>query len=119
MGRKTEERKEYIKESDIIKEILSSTRGNTHDRSDAPGALFGLLSTALPGQQELEETTPLHYIAHCPVGEIAIDGKYDHLSRLQVTDHLFEAFLAEVIDLHQDGRLNRWYIQQDSKTWKD
>ena len=39
--------------------------------------------------------------------------------RIQVTDHLFEAFLEEVIDLHQDGEINRWFIRQDSKTWKD
>ena len=37
---------------------------------------------------------------------------------LQVTDHLFEASLEEVVDLHQDGSINRWFIRQDSKTWK-
>ena len=39
--------------------------------------------------------------------------------RLQVTDHLFQASLGEVVDLHRDGELNHWVIQQDSKIWKD
>ncbi len=41
------------------------------------------------------------------------------IGRMLPAFHLFEAFLEKVIDLHQDGRLNRWYIQQDSETWKD
>ena len=39
--------------------------------------------------------------------------------RIQVTGQLFEASLEEVIDLDQDGEINRWFIRQDSKTWKD
>lgn len=49
--------------------------------------------------------------------------KYENLPsflspQVQVTDHSFEAWMEEVIDLHQDGEINRWYIRQDSRTWK-
>ena len=37
---------------------------------------------------------------------------------LQATDYLFEAWAEEVVDLHGDGKINRWVIRQDSKTWK-
>ncbi len=37
---------------------------------------------------------------------------------LQATDYLFEAWVEEVVDLHDDGKINRWVIRQDSKTWK-
>lgn len=37
---------------------------------------------------------------------------------LQATDYLFEAWVEEVVDLHEDGQINRWAIRQDSKTWK-
>ena len=39
--------------------------------------------------------------------------------QLQATDRLFEAAIEEVVDLHQDGGLDRWHIRQDSKTWKE
>ena len=39
--------------------------------------------------------------------------------KIQVTDHLFEASLEEVIDLDEDGKISRWVIREDSKTWKD
>lgn len=38
---------------------------------------------------------------------------------LQVTDRLFEASLEEVVDLDEDGRISRWVIAQDGRTWKD
>ena len=39
--------------------------------------------------------------------------------RLQITDSLFEVSIEEKRDVDRDGRLNRWHIRQDSKTWKD
>lgn len=39
--------------------------------------------------------------------------------RLQVTDHLFEASLEEVVDLNGDGKVSRWIIRQDSRLWKE
>jgi len=39
--------------------------------------------------------------------------------QIQVTDHLFEAALEEVVDLDEDGKISRWLIRQDSRTWKD
>jgi len=38
---------------------------------------------------------------------------------LQITDSLFEVSMEEKRDVDRDGRLNRWHIRQDSKTWKD
>ncbi len=38
---------------------------------------------------------------------------------IQVTDHLFEASLEEVIDLDEDGQISRWVIAQDGRTWKN
>ena len=38
---------------------------------------------------------------------------------IQVTDHMFEAGLEEVVDLDEDGRISRWVIRQDSRIWKD
>jgi len=38
---------------------------------------------------------------------------------VQVTDHLFEASLEEVIDLDEDGEISRWSIAQDGRTWQD
>ena len=38
--------------------------------------------------------------------------------QLQVTDHLFEAWLEEVVDLHGDGEIDCWHIRQDSRSWK-
>ena len=37
---------------------------------------------------------------------------------LQVTEHGFEAWTEEVEDLHGDGKLSRWVIASDSRTWK-
>ena len=37
---------------------------------------------------------------------------------LEVTQYQFEAWAEEVVDLHEDGQINRWVIRQDSKTWK-
>lgn len=39
--------------------------------------------------------------------------------RIQVTDHAYEASIAELTDHDADGRLNRWLICQDSRVWKD
>lgn len=38
---------------------------------------------------------------------------------VQVTDRHFEASLEEVIDLDGDGKISRWVIAQDGRTWKD
>ncbi len=37
---------------------------------------------------------------------------------LSIGDYGFEAWLEEVIDLHEDGQISRWVIRQDSQTLK-
>ena len=37
---------------------------------------------------------------------------------LKATDYMYEAWLEEVVDLHDDGVIHRWAIRQDSMTWK-
>ncbi len=38
---------------------------------------------------------------------------------IRATDRWFEAYLEEVEDLDRDGEIDRWYIRQDSRTWKE
>lgn len=37
---------------------------------------------------------------------------------LQATDHLYEAWVEEVEDLHGDGAISTWVITSDSRVWK-
>ena len=38
---------------------------------------------------------------------------------IEIGEHFFQAALEEVVDLHQDGKINRWLIRQDSRLWKE
>ena len=38
---------------------------------------------------------------------------------MTATDRWFEAYVEEVEDLDGDGEIDRWYVRQDSKTWKE
>lgn len=37
---------------------------------------------------------------------------------LQATDHLYEAWVEEVEDLHGDGKISTWVIASDSRVWR-
>ena len=37
---------------------------------------------------------------------------------LQVTDYGYEAWVEEVVDLHEDGEISRWLLEKDSRTRK-